>query len=62
MKYFNLDCLVGLIFNCGTTQEFKNPFFYVNIHGQRPAFPAVASNVFFAVVSQDFFKNGIWLV
>ena len=32
-----------MLFNLGNTQEFKNQvFFYVNIHGETPAFPAVA--------------------
>ena len=59
MKYFKLAYLVGLRFTCETTKEFKNSFFYVNIHGQSPAFPAVASNVFFTLASQDSFKNEI---
>ena len=57
MKYLNLACLVGLIFNCGTTQEFKNPFLYVNIHGQSTEFSAVTSNVFFALASKRFFQK-----
>ena len=44
----SLSCC--LMFNYGNTQEFKNQvFLYANIHGQTPAFPAVASNVFPAV-------------
>ena len=60
MKYFHLSYFVGLIFNCGNTQEFKNQlFFYVTINGQTPAFLAVASNVFPTVASRDILRNGI---
>ena len=55
MKYFKLSCLVGLIFNCGKTQEFKiQVFFYVNSHGQTLAFPKVESKA-----SRDISRNEI---
>ena len=60
MKYFKLSCHVGLIFNCGKTQEFKiQVLFYVNSHGQTIAFPTVESNVFPAVASRDISRNEI---
>ena len=34
----------------------------MNIHGQNCAFPAVVSNVFPALASQDIFRNGVFWV